>query len=62
MNQRRNCRKVRFRDHLEAITALHTISNARARAHEHGVATRRREVRCYECANCRGFHLTSQVA
>lgn len=56
------CGKVRFRDHREAVTALHSLQALRQRAEEAMVPTRRREVRSYECSHCNGFHLTSQAA
>ena len=52
-------KKVRFRDHDEAIAALHRA--ARAREFSLG-ATVRQERRTYSCASCRGWHLTSQEA
>ena len=52
--------KHRFRDHAEAVEALHSAQNARQRAELAGVASRRRERRAYSCAACNGFHLTSQ--
>lgn len=55
-------RKVRFRDHDEAISALHKASNARNIAQAAGAETRRLEIRCYECPACRGYHLTSSAA
>ncbi len=58
----RTCRKVRFRDHREAVTALHSVITLRQRAEEEALPTRRREVRSYQCEACRGFHLTSLVA
>lgn len=54
--------KVRFRDHREAVTALHNVVMLRQRAEEAAQPTRRREVRSYHCEACRGFHLTSLVA
>lgn len=52
--------KRRYRDHSEAIAALHGVANARYRAELDGVETRRREVRAYECDFCHGWHLTSK--
>jgi len=52
-------RKRRFRDHKEAIAALHLAEVARRRATEAGFVTKRREVRDYLCPMCRGTHLTS---
>ena len=56
------CGKVRFRDHREAVTALHNVATLRLRADEDAVASRRREVRSYECERCHGYHLTSRAA
>ncbi len=56
------CGKVRFRDHREAITPLHTAVAVRKRAVDELQPTRRREVRTYECHVCHGFHLTSMAA
>lgn len=58
----RTCRKVRFRDHREAVAALHNVALLRKRAEEEALLTRRHEVRSYKCEACRGFHLTSLVA
>ena len=52
-------KKVRFRDHDEAVAALHRA--ARAREFSSGI-TSRHERRTYACAACRGWHLTSQEA
>ena len=52
-------KKVRFRDHREAVQALH--SAARAREFSCG-ESRRAECRAYACPACRGWHLTSKVA
>lgn len=47
------CGKKRFRDHLEATRALHTIGN-------NALPGSRRPIRSYECHRCGGWHLTSQ--
>lgn len=52
-------KKVRFRDHREAVQALH--SAVRAREFSDG-DTRRAECRAYACPACHGWHLTSRVA
>lgn len=52
--------KMRFRDHDEAVEALHHAAVARRRCETDGVTTTHREVRAYECARCHGYHLTSQ--
>jgi hypothetical protein len=51
--------KTRFRDHSEAVGALHTAAVAREFS---GGTTRRQECRCYSCPACHGWHLTSQAA
>lgn len=51
-----------YRDHEQAIDALHRAETARHRAESRGHATRRRETRAYECPICGRYHLTSQVA
>lgn len=53
--------KHRFRDHREAIEALHRASNARQRASARGESSARREIRGYRCKTCHGWHLTSQA-
>lgn len=57
----RTCGKKRFRDHREAVKALHQAHKARVFAEIDGIPTVRREVRCYQCDVCAGVHLTSQV-
>ncbi|WP_347351345.1 hypothetical protein [Intrasporangium sp.] len=55
--------KVRFRDRNTAKQALKLAAFARSRAEIDGLATRRREVRVYQCleeACHKGFHLSSQ--
>jgi hypothetical protein len=51
--------KVRFRDRREAIDALHRAANVRAIGIELTGSSTRREVRCYNCKDCSGVHLTS---
>ena len=51
--------KVRFRDRLEAIEALHRAENARKFSEQDGLANRRNEKRVYKCPTCSGIHLTS---
>jgi hypothetical protein len=53
--------KRRFRDHLEAMKAIRRADCTRKAAAEDGVPCRRRERRCYECEQCKGWHLTSWV-
>ena len=55
------CKKVRFRDHLEAVDALHTIERYKKFAGAEGkdISTRN-ERRTYKCERCKGVHLTSQ--
>jgi hypothetical protein len=52
--------KVRFRDHKEAIGALHRSVTIREFAAQDGFSTRRKETRSYHCKKCKGFHLTSK--
>ena len=52
--------KVRFRDRLEAIEALHRAENARKFSEQDGLENRRNEKRIYKCSLCAGQHLTSQ--
>jgi hypothetical protein len=52
--------KVRYKDHKQAIEALHRAVRIRKFAAQDGVATRRNESRSYHCKKCKGFHLTSQ--
>lgn len=53
-SHRCRCGKRRFRDHLQAVRALHAISN-RATPGDHI------PVRSYACPICAGWHLTSQA-
>jgi hypothetical protein len=53
--------KRRFRDHREAMKALHRADWTRKTAAEDGVPCRRRERRSYQCEQCKGWHLTSWV-
>jgi hypothetical protein len=62
LHKSHTCGKVRFRDHREAVGALHKAAAVRHRADEDGTETRRQEVRTYECGACHGFHLTSKAA
>jgi hypothetical protein len=50
-------RKVRFRDHEEAVQALHAAEVARVFS---SGDTQRQECRAYACPACQGWHLTSQ--
>ncbi len=52
--------KSRFRDHEQAVAALHRAVGHRAVAQALGVDCSRAEVRCYWCDSCSGWHLTSQ--
>ena len=55
------CKKVRFRDHQEAIDALHTIARFKKFAGAEGRdISGRNERRTYNCDRCKGVHLTSQ--
>lgn len=51
--------KRRFRDHVQAVRALHAAANSRRSAALDGVQTVRRERRAYCCDACGGWHLTS---
>lgn len=52
--------KVRFKDHRQAVEALHSTQNHSANQIQKFGDTRRREVRSYSCPICKGWHLTSQ--
>jgi hypothetical protein len=52
--------KRRFKDHRQAVDALHGAQSARQRALHDNVETTRAEVRTYSCGLCKGHHLTSQ--
>lgn len=60
--EKSKCKKVRFRDHREAVEALKTIRVVRLRSINQGTESRRRECRAYFCHRCRGHHLTSKVS
>ena len=53
--------KVRFRERNDAKLALTLAAYRRTRSDDSG-EPRRREVRTYRCAACRGWHLTSMPA
>lgn len=55
-------RRIWFRGHREAVSALHAAAMLDQRAVEATLATRRREIRTHECDVCRGFVLTSVAA
>lgn len=51
--RKRTCKgKRRYRDHDEAVTALHKLRNKSTRS--------RVPSRPYECPVCKGWHVTSQ--
>jgi uncharacterized protein YlaI len=53
-SRKRTCRgKVRYRDHQEAVTALHTLQSKSTR--------QQIPVRSYDCEECGGVHVTKQV-
>ncbi len=52
--------KPRYRDHGEAITALHSTKLAAERAIALTGSTKRKECRAYHCPNCSGWHLSSK--
>ena len=54
--------KIRYRDKLEATTALHIAVSRRCTANAMRLTTNRCEQRSYFCESCVGFHLTSQAA
>jgi hypothetical protein len=54
--------KRRYRDKRESLLVLHSAQTARHWAEADGRATRRGEVRVYECPGCHGWHATSQAA
>lgn len=63
--RRKTCRgtgKVRFPDSRAAVEALHRAKTAQYFAALDSTMTRRRECRHYRCAECKGWHLTSQPA
>ncbi len=64
MKKRKECitKKVRFRDHEQAVEALHRAVNYRHFAEIDGTQTKRLERRSYACKFCKGYHLTSQVS
>lgn len=53
--------KKRFRDKRDAVSFLHHAATARCVAEQVGAVTDHRAVRSYECALCRGYHVTSQA-
>ncbi len=60
-SRRDDCKKVRFRDHREAVDALHTIERYKKFAGADGKdISSRNERRTYKCDRCKGVHLTSQ--
>ena len=52
--------KIRYRDHDEAIKALHRTQSMAVIALEMTGNTSRAEKRTYYCGQCNGFHLTSK--
>lgn len=53
--------KRRFKDHRQAVSALHKSATARVFAQADNNKTRRAEVRTYRCGMCNGHHLTSKA-
>ena len=53
--------KRRFKDHRQAVSALHKSATARVFAAADNNKTRRAEVRTYRCGLCNGYHLTSKA-
>jgi hypothetical protein len=67
MSQRRNaiCQasgKVRYREPRDVKFALRRADGDRYQARVNDVACSRRETTSYSCADCDGWHLTSQTA
>lgn len=54
--------KVRYGERKDIKLVLRGAERDRARARLNGVTCSRREVRSYRCAECHGWHLTSQPA
>ena len=61
VKKHQKCKKVRYRDHEEAIRALQSAQSARHSAEVDGLISVRREIRAYFCSRCKGHHLTSQA-
>lgn len=67
MSQHRNaiCQasgKVRYREPRDVKFALRRADGDRHKARMNDVASSRRETSSYSCADCDGWHLTSQTA
>jgi hypothetical protein len=54
--------KVRYGELKDVKIAMRQADRDRSRARVNEVACSRREIRSYECSDCRGWHLTSQPA
>ena len=54
--------KVRYGERKDVRLVLRGAERDRARARLNEVACSRREIRSYRCAECHGWHLTSQPA
>ena len=54
--------KVRYGELKDIKLAMRQTDRDRSRARVNKVACSRREIRSYECSDCRGWHLTSQPA
>lgn len=54
--------KVRYGDRKDVKLEMRKADRDRSRARLNKVSCSRREVRSYECAECLGWHLTSQPA
>ena len=52
--------KVRYGERKDVRLVLRGAERDRARARLNDVACSRREIRSYRCAECHGWHLTSQ--
>lgn len=54
--------KIRYGEPKDIKLAMREAAWDRSRARVNEVACSRREVRSYECSECRGWHLTSKPA
>jgi hypothetical protein len=54
--------KIRYGEPKDIKLAMRQADHDRARARLDKVTCSRREIRSYECPDCRGWHLTSQRA
>jgi hypothetical protein len=52
--------KVRYGERKDIKLAMRGADRDRSRARLNGVPCSRREIRSYQCSDCRGWHLTSK--